>query len=294
MLRQARLHLEKSVALYDKRRAGHYGYVQDPYPTALCFLSHVIFTLGFPDRADKISRDALESARALAHPFTLAWVLGSVGNLHWRYGKKAFAQRLWQQREDICRQLGLKSLLGPTSVHLGLALIERGEHTEGLTKMRNSLNDSQEAFAPLERLWAQGLYATALGRIGKTKEALEEIDKALVIAQTKRTNTLGDFYLIKGQLLLMKEPKATRKAQQLFSSAIEISRKSGAKSDELSATIESARLLMQQNRHAQARAKLGKIYNWYTEGFDAADLKDAKALLDEIDRKRGTEVLGNA
>jgi hypothetical protein len=120
------------------------------------------------------------------------------------------------------------------------------------------------------------------------------VDKALAIAQTKRTNTLGDFYLIKGQLLLMKEPKATRKAQQLFSSAIEISRKSGAKSDELSATIESARLLMQQNRHAQARAKLGKIYNWYTEGFDAADLKDAKALLDEIDRKRGTEVLGNA
>jgi class 3 adenylate cyclase/tetratricopeptide (TPR) repeat protein len=282
LLRQARLHLEKSVALYDKRRAGHYGYVQDPYSTALCFLSHVIFTLGFPDRAAKISGDALETAKALAHPFTLAWVLGSAGNLHWRYGKGVLAQRLWQERADICSQFGLKSLLGPTSVHLGLALIDRGEHMEGLTRMRKALDDSREAFAPLERLWAQGLYAMALGKIGRTEKALEEIDKALVIAQTRRANTLGDFYLIKGQLLLMKEPKAARKAQQFFSSAIEIARKSGAKSDELSATIKLARLLAQQNHHARARSKLAEIYNWFTEGFDTPALIEAKALLDEL------------
>ena len=80
----------------------------------------------------------------------------------------------------------------------------------------------------------------------------------------------------------MQEPKATRKAQQCFSAANEIARKSGDKSLELCTTTELARVLVSQNRHVQARVRLAKIYDWFTEGFDTADLKDAKALLDEL------------
>jgi predicted ATPase len=90
------------------------------------------------------------------------------------------------------------------------------------------------------------------------------------------------FYLIKGRLVLMQQPKAARRAQQYFSAANEIAQKSGAKSLELRATTELARVLISQNRREQARVRLTKTYNWFTEGFDTADLKEAKTPLDQL------------
>jgi predicted ATPase len=80
----------------------------------------------------------------------------------------------------------------------------------------------------------------------------------------------------------MKNKDGFRKAKQSFRTAIELARKRNAKSDELSAVTELARLLAQEGRRDQARKTLTGIYNWFTEGFDTADLKDAKALLDEL------------
>jgi hypothetical protein len=93
---------------------------------------------------------------------------------------------------------------------------------------------------------------------------------------------LGDLYLFKGRLHLMQDPRGVRKARQCFNAAIRIACGMGAKSDELSAVIEIARLLKQQNRTQQAYATLAEIYNLFTEGFDTADLKEAKALLEEL------------
>ena len=90
--------------------------------------------------------------------------------------------------------------------------------------------------------------------------------------------------LIKGQLLLMKNPSALRRARQCFTTAIRIARDQKAKSEELAGTIQLARVLAEQGRKSQARSMLRKIYNWFTEGFDTADLKEAKALLDELSR----------
>jgi len=73
-----------------------------------------------------------------------------------------------------------------------------------------------------------------------------------------------------------------RKAKQCFTTALELAREQKAKSDELRAAIPLATLLVQQGRREQAYAMLEKIYNWFTEGFDTADLKEAKALLDEL------------
>jgi len=77
-------------------------------------------------------------------------------------------------------------------------------------------------------------------------------------------------------------PSAFRKARLCFGSAIEIARDQDAKSEELSATIQMARLIAQQGRRQTAHAMLKKIYSWFTEGFDTAGLKEAKALLDEL------------
>jgi predicted ATPase len=86
------------------------------------------------------------------------------------------------------------------------------------------------------------------------------------------------------RVLLKQNNSNTAEAQNYFERAIEIARGQSAKSLELRATTSLARLLAKQDRRDEARTTLADIYNWFTEGFDTADLKDAKTLLDELDR----------
>ena len=87
---------------------------------------------------------------------------------------------------------------------------------------------------------------------------------------------------VKGELLLLQNPSDVAKVELCFRIAIEIARRQSARSPELRATTSLARLLATQSRRDEARAMLADIYGWFTEGFDTADLKDAKALLDEL------------
>src|SRR5215831_11155452 len=84
------------------------------------------------------------------------------------------------------------------------------------------------------------------------------------------------------ELLLMGDKSTVVQAARCFSDAIEVARRQGAKSLELRATMSLARLLVSQGRRDQGCAMLAEIYNWFTEGFDTADLKEAKALLEEL------------
>jgi predicted ATPase len=85
-----------------------------------------------------------------------------------------------------------------------------------------------------------------------------------------------------GELLLKQNDSNTAEAQGCFERAIAIAQSQSAKSFELRATTSLARLLLKQGRREEARTMLAEIYNWFTEGFDTADLKDAKALLDKL------------
>jgi predicted ATPase len=87
---------------------------------------------------------------------------------------------------------------------------------------------------------------------------------------------------VNGELLLIKDPASHAEAEKSFRNGIEVARRQSAKSWELRATTSLARLLAKQKRHAEARAALSDIYNWFTEGFDTADLKDAEAVLAEL------------
>ncbi len=92
----------------------------------------------------------------------------------------------------------------------------------------------------------------------------------------------AEAHRVKGELLLAQDASNAAQAEQSFRTAIEIARRQKAKSWELRATTSLVRLLDQQGKRDEARAMLADIYNWFTEGFDTADLKDAKALLDEL------------
>jgi len=91
-----------------------------------------------------------------------------------------------------------------------------------------------------------------------------------------------EMHRLKGELLLRQDHSKAAEAQSCFQRAVEIARKQSAKSLELRATMSLARLLNGQGKRDEGRTMLAEIYGWFTEGFDTADLKDAKSLLNEL------------
>jgi predicted ATPase len=125
--------------------------------------------------------------------------------------------------------------------------------------------------------------AECIARIGRTEEALSIINDALAhIDGTGETAEHAEMLRLKGEVLLMRHPDDTAEAESCLRAAIEVTRTQEAKWWELRSTVSLARLLSDTNRRDEARTMLGEIYNWFTEGFDLPDLKEAKSLLDEM------------
>ena len=128
------------------------------------------------------------------------------------------------------------------------------------------------------------MLAEAFMEMGRFDDGLNALTEALAAAEDGHENRSceAEAHRLKGELLLKQDDSNAEEAQNCFRRAIEIARKQSAKSLELRATMSLARLLAEQGRRDEARAMLAEIYNWFTEGFDTPDLKDAKALFDEL------------
>jgi predicted ATPase len=137
--------------------------------------------------------------------------------------------------------------------------------------------------AEMWRTYNLAQLAEACGKSGRIDEGLEAIAEALDVVQEKGERWWeAEILRLRAELLLKRNPSGLAEAQTSFERAIETARKQGAKSSELRATMSLARLLAKQGRRDESRAMLAEIYGWFTEGFDTADLKDAKTLLDEL------------
>jgi predicted ATPase len=164
----------------------------------------------------------------------------------------------------------------------GSALVKKGYSEKGLARLRAAL-DADPAIGTRELIsyWLP-LLAEACLDTGRIEEGLSAVREA--IAETKeRTHFYeAELHRLEGELLLVsKEPDETR-AEASLRNAVAIARAQQAKSWELRAAASLAKLLAHQGRGGEARALLAPIYGWFTEGFDTADLIEAKALLDEL------------
>jgi len=127
------------------------------------------------------------------------------------------------------------------------------------------------------------LLAQACRETGRLGDGLSALTEALATADEYEIRHYEpEMHRLKGELLLRQDDSKLMEAQSCFERAIEIARKQSAKSLELRATMSLARLLAKQGRRDEARAMLAEIYGWFTEGFDTADLRDARTLLDEL------------
>jgi len=173
-------------------------------------------------------------------------------------------------------------LLAQARVLRGWALTVAGRREEGLSELNSGLSFTGRGAADLPGLVPFSLInlAQAQGQMGKPDEGLSIVDKLL--ADESAQWILARALRVKGELILAKDPAAAKQAEESCRMAIAHARQCGAKWFELEGAISLARLLKEHGRRDEARAMLAEIYNWFTEGFDTADLKDAKALLEKL------------
>jgi predicted ATPase len=170
-----------------------------------------------------------------------------------------------------------------SEIYLGWADALAGDLNGGIARM--TLHMSELKAAGSEYISDRGFIfiATALGRLSRFDEALRMVDELFeFIQRTGQQYYAAELHRLKGELLLGKDTSNTAGGERSFRTAIEIARKQQAKSWELRATTSFARLMRDANRRDEARTMLSDIYGWFTEGFDTPDLKEAKALLQEL------------
>jgi predicted ATPase len=168
--------------------------------------------------------------------------------------------------------------------HQGVLEIKRGDVATGLELLGAGFDELGEARAALGYVIFRGALASGLGRAGRIADGIAAIEEAL--AWTERTEErwiIAEFLRIKGELLLLQGAAgAAVAAEDHLRQALDWARRQGALSFELRAATSLARLLRDQGRPADATALLQSVYDRFTEGFDAADLKAAKELLDTL------------
>jgi class 3 adenylate cyclase/predicted ATPase len=294
-------HFQQGIACYDPQQHHSLAFIygqQDPGVICRVDAAQTLLQLGYPDQALKMNREALTLARELSHPFSLVWGLVAAAQFHYFNREGAATQEQAEAAIALCTEHGLSQWLVWGSIYRGCALVEQGRGEEGITEIRQSLAAYQATGAEAGRVLFLTLLAEGYRKSGQVAEGLSVLGEALALAEEKREHWWeAELYRLKGQLVLQSEvrspkseltnpqsptPNPQAEAEACFLKAIEIARHQQAKSWELRAATSLARLWQQQSKKKEAYELLAPVYNWFTEGFDTADLKDAKALLDEL------------
>lgn len=299
----ARQHLEQSYALYDPHlhhaHASVYG--QDPKVALLSNGSWNLWCLGYPDQALKWVQEALALAQEWPHPFSQAFALDYACMLHQFRGERQAVQKQAEAAIILSTEQGFVLWLAQANILQGWMLVEQGELEQGIAQMRQSLATHRTTGVEVQVPYLLALLAKVYGQIGQIEPALEALAEAIAaVEKTVGHYWEAELYRLKGELLLnasregggqkdeaLQEPKAPYgqaqdRAEACFWQAIEVARRQGGKSLELRAVMSLSRLWQGQGKREEAHQMLAEIYNWFTEGFETADLQEARTLLEAL------------
>jgi len=283
--RAALAHFETAVSLYrpDEHRDSAFHYGQDIGVSAFGALSWALWHRGYPDQSARAADRALVYSRELGHARTLAHALYLAGMA------AVFARdvaNVYARSNDcvaLASEHGFAQWAAVGRILQGWADAQKGEATTGIARIRDGLAASEAT----GRRGATPLFLTLLAEAqalaGKIEEGLATLDDAL--AQAAASGERGwnaEIHRLCGELTARLPYPDPAKAEESFRTALAIAREQGTRGYELRAATSLARLWREQGRRGEARDLLAPLYGSFTEGFDTADLKDAKALLDEL------------
>ena len=277
----SRSHLEGALAFYNP--ISHSSLLRQigthPHLGSQAYLGIVLFCLGFPDQALARISTAIDEARRLAHPPSLAGNLATGIRLRLLVGDNGALAEWVDRLIALMTEQGFPQWRAMGMICRGWIKVKNGDLAEGISLLRSGSVASRATVA-----WRPhniALLAGACEITGQIDEAAALLDKALQIVEKTRERWFeGELNRHKGELLLRRGH--TTAAEQLYRTALGIAREQEAKLWELRAAVSLARLRCDHGRPAEARDLLAPVYGWFTEGFEIPDLKEAKALLDEL------------
>jgi predicted ATPase len=284
-LAAAHEHLQQGIALYDPQQ--HRALVSrlgiDLGVFFLAYMVRPLWLLGYPDQALQQSQKALTMAQELAHPFSLAYALTFVAFGH-QFRREV--QAMHMRAEASCAlagEQGFAFFVAIGTVLRGWALAEQGQSDAGIVQMREGMAACRTTGAEADRPYYLALVAEAYGREGRYSEGLAMLEEALALVdQSEERYWEAELHRLKGELLLARSAENQVEAEACLHQALAVARRQQAKSLELRAAMSLSRLWQHHGKPDAAHHLLAESYGWFTEGFDTADLREAKALLEEL------------
>jgi predicted ATPase len=278
-------HSQEGISRYDRTRHQALAFAFSGHDPGVCARGNMAINLallGFPQKAMKLSAEAITLARNLSHPYSLALAM-------WHC---AIVLQVGRQRQS-CRDLATELLQllqehdfpmmrGAGMFFLGWATADGGELEQGIASMEQGLA-LFSAVRQVTRPYMLAVLASTKANLGRPDEGLELLKDALAsTAVSGERWWQAELHRLSGRLLAARGQHDESEA--CFRCAIEVSRGQSAKTLELRAATSLARLWSDRGRNVEARDLLAPVYGWFTEGFDTPDLKEAKILLDALVR----------
>jgi predicted ATPase len=278
-------HARKGSELYNAvdDPSGSFRLIQDPGVLLLVYESFALGLLGHLDQSRQKMQEALGLAEQRAHPHTVAVVLSHANFLHMMLREPNPALENAERMVSFASEHGFSQWLAAAHINRGWALAQQGSHELGIPLMLKGKEEWEATGAELAVPFWNTMVAEAFGRIGRIEEGLRLVDAASALTE-RNDERWAEAWLdqIKGELLRALDSEHQAEAEDCFQHAIAVARGQQAKWWELRAAMSLSRLWQRQGKKDEARELLAEIYGWFTEGFDHAVLKEAKALLGEL------------
>jgi class 3 adenylate cyclase/DNA-binding CsgD family transcriptional regulator/predicted ATPase/ABC-type transport system involved in cytochrome c biogenesis ATPase subunit len=281
----ARAHLEQSIAIggSQERQPDPVRNLADARAVSRVYLSRTLAPLGYPDQALRTSDEALAMAERLAHPYTSAEILHFASGVRLLLRDPAGTRRLAERLIALCREHGFGLHLAHGMLWRGWAVAHELQREDGIEEIRASLTQFMAIGSTISHTHGLIILADARCELHQGTKGLAALGEAeAAIGRTDERRHDAEVGRLRGELTLLLPDCDQAEAAACFRSAIEVAAAQRAKLWELRATTSLARLWADQGRRRDASDLLASVYAWFAEGFDTADLKDAKALLDEL------------
>jgi predicted ATPase len=285
----AHTHLTQGIKLYDSQqhRASTFLYGEDTGVVCRNQAARALWCLGYPDQGLAWSDEAATLAQQIAHPYSLGFALTSAANFHQLRREVCATQERADAAITLATVQGFPHWRARGAILRGWALVQQGQAKEGIEQLQQSMQAFRATGAELNRPYFLALLAEAHGTLGEPETGLTVLTEALALVDTTGERYYEpELYRLKGELLLQQNSANHAEAEICFHKALDLARDQQAKSFELRIATSLAKLWQQQGKRQEAHDLLASVYGWFTEGFDTADLKDAKALLDELAEER--------
>ncbi|MBS1808707.1 MAG: protein kinase [Acidobacteria bacterium] len=278
-------HVKEMLAVWNPQP--HYGeevvYAgENPVMIGLFMGAASLWYLGYPAQALQQSQQALALARQDASPFGMALATFLAAELHISRREPQRVRELAEECLALSTEHGFPQWMANGHICRGWALAATEQVAAGVAQMSEGLTAMHAFEADLGRSRYLALLGEACAATGQLAEGLSLLAEALAFAEQSGERFFeAEIYRLRGELLLQSEaPQA--EVEECFHQAIKVAQRQQAKSLELRAMMSLARLWQQPGKILEAQQMLAELYGWFTEGFDTADLQDAKALLEEL------------